>query len=351
MIKDIELTNFQSHKNSHLDFTPGLNVIVGGSDNGKSSIIRAIKWIVFNRPFGDSFRSDWGGNTRIKINTDEGRQVKRIKTDSRNEYSLDGTRLSAGTSVPDDVSKVLNINEINIGPQFDRNFLIMDSPGEVARHFNRVAHLDQIDKGTKNISRWTTDIKKRISYEQEKKESILTSLEEYADLDQIEYKVEEAEEIENKLYIEENKIDDLIEIIEKSKELEKEIEEQNEVLKAEKKVKQAEKILSEQEKIDSKIMELDNYIIQFDEIQEIIDDNNKIIKAQEKVDELENYQQEIKKSSDYISSLKQLIRTHQRLIQAVKNSQDELDELKNEFHERTGDICPLCGQNIEKVKF
>ena len=37
-IKKIDLINFQSHKFTSLDFADGLNVIVGPSDNGKTSI-------------------------------------------------------------------------------------------------------------------------------------------------------------------------------------------------------------------------------------------------------------------------------------------------------------------------
>lgn len=54
-IKSIEIENFQSHKYSKLDFSERLNVIVGPSDNGKSAIIRALKWVLFNEPKGTDF--------------------------------------------------------------------------------------------------------------------------------------------------------------------------------------------------------------------------------------------------------------------------------------------------------
>ena len=47
-LKRVRLENFQSHKNSIIDFDRGLNVIVGPSDSGKSAIIRAIKWALYN---------------------------------------------------------------------------------------------------------------------------------------------------------------------------------------------------------------------------------------------------------------------------------------------------------------
>jgi exonuclease SbcC len=44
MIKSIKIQNFETHIKTHLDLHPGVNVIVGESDEGKSGIIRSIKW-------------------------------------------------------------------------------------------------------------------------------------------------------------------------------------------------------------------------------------------------------------------------------------------------------------------
>ena len=53
-IKKLDLINFQSHKFTSLELADGLNVIVGPSDNGKTSILRAIRWVLFNEPQGMS---------------------------------------------------------------------------------------------------------------------------------------------------------------------------------------------------------------------------------------------------------------------------------------------------------
>jgi exonuclease SbcC len=53
MIDHVAIKNFQSHKNTNIDFQRnGVNVIVGTSDQGKSAILRAILWAVNNRPMG-----------------------------------------------------------------------------------------------------------------------------------------------------------------------------------------------------------------------------------------------------------------------------------------------------------
>ena len=48
----VELTDFQSHRKTRLDLARHLNAIVGPSDQGKSAILRAIWWALYNEPKG-----------------------------------------------------------------------------------------------------------------------------------------------------------------------------------------------------------------------------------------------------------------------------------------------------------
>jgi len=53
MLKKISIQNFQSHKKTELDLVDGINVIYGLSQSGKSAILRALNWIIFNRKFSN----------------------------------------------------------------------------------------------------------------------------------------------------------------------------------------------------------------------------------------------------------------------------------------------------------
>jgi exonuclease SbcC len=46
VIKRFDLVDFQSHKETHLEFVEGLNVIIGPSDSGKSSVVRALNFLI-----------------------------------------------------------------------------------------------------------------------------------------------------------------------------------------------------------------------------------------------------------------------------------------------------------------
>lgn len=162
MIERLYIQNFQSHKDTQLDFHKGVNCIIGPSDSGKSAVMRALLWPITNRPTGESFRSTWGGKTTVGITLDDG-EVIRSRDKNSNRYFFadvvgqdteDGEELTAfGQDVPVEVSKLLNLGEVNIQRQLDSPFLLSETAGEVARQLNAIANLDIIDTATVNIAR------------------------------------------------------------------------------------------------------------------------------------------------------------------------------------------------------
>ncbi len=72
MIKSAKLINFQSHIDSLLEFHSGVNSITGQSDSGKSSILRAINWVIHNKPSGDAFIIQNSSGTKMSYIDDKG---------------------------------------------------------------------------------------------------------------------------------------------------------------------------------------------------------------------------------------------------------------------------------------
>jgi len=153
MITKLSLINFQSHRNTVLEFSPGVNAIVGQSDSGKSAILRALYWIKNNRPSGDAFVSHWARNGRgVQVEeTSAGIEIgdtaiARIRGKALNAYRINGKDLEAvRTDVPAEVSEALRLSDVNIQRQLDSPFLLGESPADVARFFNELVHLDEID--------------------------------------------------------------------------------------------------------------------------------------------------------------------------------------------------------------
>lgn len=170
MITRLNIHNFQSHKKSTLEFHPGVNVIVGTSDSGKSAIIRALRWLIQGKPRGDSFRSWWGGDTSVEVTIESGSKIGRTRTNSDAFYYVNDLVFRAtGNDIPDMVVEELNMDEINIQKQSDSPFLISETSGEVAAHFNRMANLEKI--GT-SIAYVTTELN-RVKQRKEAKENEL----------------------------------------------------------------------------------------------------------------------------------------------------------------------------------
>ena len=141
MIKSIRLKNIQAHKDSKLEFDKGINAIVGTSNNGKSTIIRALNWNRYNRPLGiDTLASHWivddKGNLKdemsVTIENDFG-TVTRKRTKTENQYIVNDKELNVVKSdVPLDVEQILNLSETNIQNQQDSPFLLSETSGKVA---------------------------------------------------------------------------------------------------------------------------------------------------------------------------------------------------------------------------
>lgn len=156
MFKTLEIQNFQSHEKTRLELHPGINAIVGDSDKGKSATLRALLWAATNRPSGDAHISDWcrtksgglkkGSGARVTL-TDATGTCTRVRTGDVNGYEVNGILCEAvRTDVPEEAAAFFNLGEVNIQRQTDPPFLLASSAGEVARFFNRIIKLEEIDK-------------------------------------------------------------------------------------------------------------------------------------------------------------------------------------------------------------
>jgi len=160
MIESTELINFRSWKNALIEFCPGVNVITGENDSGKTNILRGINWVANNRPSGEDVRSNWGGDTISRLTLKNGNEspptIERFRSDSENLYKIVGQKepfRSFGQGVPESISKILNFNSVNIQFQLEGPFLLGKSSADVAKYYNEAVNLEIIDRSIANIAR------------------------------------------------------------------------------------------------------------------------------------------------------------------------------------------------------
>lgn len=147
-IKTIRIQNYQSHKDTILRLCPGINVFVGSTDVGKSSIMRALLWVATNSPRGEDFRSRWGGATKVKVVMSDRRSVERVRSDSENYYLVDGKDVykAFGTEPPPAVFEVLQLSSTSFKAQHDSVFMLSETPTSLARMLNDIMGLALIDE-------------------------------------------------------------------------------------------------------------------------------------------------------------------------------------------------------------
>jgi len=141
-IARVVLENFQSHGRTELVLVPGFNVLVGESNQGKSSVLRALVWLFYNEPCGTAFiRSgrDW---CRVSLEYSDGTALSRTRTRARNSYLIlypggaSRTFETSDAEVPQEVRGVHGIAPvlladgvlaaINVSRQFDQPFLLTE---------------------------------------------------------------------------------------------------------------------------------------------------------------------------------------------------------------------------------
>jgi len=159
MLKSLTLENFCSHELSKFEFSPGITVITGTSSAGKSHIRRSLDLVAKNRPLGDGMirRGTKDFCVTLELLQDDFPLIKRGRNKSGNFYKItcgeDNQPFDAfGSTVPLEVTELLNIKDINIQNQHDPYFLVFDSPGQVALCINKVTKINEIDEVVSNIS-------------------------------------------------------------------------------------------------------------------------------------------------------------------------------------------------------
>lgn len=351
MIKTATITNFQSHRSTKLDFAaPGVNVIIGASDVGKSAIFRALIWALFNRPLGEGVRSHWSDKspTSVELELLDGHKLIRSKGKSVNEYQLDDLVMRAiGKDPPEEILHAHRISRgLNIQSQIDQFFLLQSSPGEVATYLNQVAGLSDIDYVTKRLQSHERSIRRQIENQEQHITKLESSLEQYADLDRIGEKINQATDLSNGINQTKHRVGRLYGIVERIQHIEDKMEIVKEKLTIKPKVNSAIRIRTELDntKRDQKrLTRIVNEIINLSEDQKV---------SRQKLNETKPLLTKALQLEGQISELQNGITVRKREARSIrtkqKNVEDrklELTRLKDRWHELMpeGSQCPLCG--------
>lgn len=344
MLTKVEIENFQSHKLTVIEFVPGTNVIIGKSDAGKSAVFRAINWVCSNRPLGDAFRSEWGGQTRVSLYTKEGDLIERIRDNDTNSYLLNGIELkSFGSEVPEKILEVLKVDSANIQGQMDPPFLLSATPGEAAKMLNKAASIDEIDHTITGLKKSHNSINNEIRINKNQEAEYDEQMKQYENLPIIEDKLGQTEKLEDKQKEKIKNIQYLQRSIRIANDIEIKLKETENIPGLLKKLQQVEKLyLSYKDKtawherlstLTDRIQELQ---IEFDTTEHI---NKALPLVKEAKIQFDNWRG---RKADLVK-LERLTQHVQRTNNRIKKTQETINSIEEQFHEIAPEFCPLCG--------
>ncbi|MCX7711056.1 MAG: AAA family ATPase [Clostridia bacterium] len=210
-IRSVTIENFQSHLKTKLEFVEGLNVIVGPSDQGKSAVIRAIKWVLFNEPRGLEFIRHGASTAKVALEFSNGYTIIRERSKSKNRYSivdLEGNEThfeGFGNEVPEEVIKAHGIPKVvldsdihatlNIADQLEGPFLLSETGAVRAKAIGRLTGLHIIDYSIRDSLadlRRENQTRDRVNSEMDE---IDENLGKYKNLDEIKERIDRFEEL------------------------------------------------------------------------------------------------------------------------------------------------------------
>lgn len=188
MLKSLEIWNFESHEHTIVHFGTNFNLIIGPSNSGKSSIIRAASVVTANKWSKEQVRNGYE-YCRIKITTDRG-WVECERGEKANRWKVyDGNDVqeykNVGTGVPDTVPQVLGMCEQDRGEvkempnfmfQLDKHYMLAEIDGKkatsnlVARMMDNAIGLGGMEDLIKSVS---TDLLKDKKWLTEKQSEIV----------------------------------------------------------------------------------------------------------------------------------------------------------------------------------
>lgn len=176
MVKRLRIKNFQSHVSTDIHFSPHVNVITGRNMTGKSSVLRALRLVFYNKPEGREF-VQWGEKNAIIEVEYADHVLKRIKG-SQNVYEVDGSAFTGfGRQIPEEVVNALgfasilvdrNIYELNYDHPHEAPFFVSETDAVKGKLFSRLGErvLSDLVLLDKSISSSNATLRKLVAEQQ-----------------------------------------------------------------------------------------------------------------------------------------------------------------------------------------
>lgn len=218
-IQEVTIEGYQSHTNSTFRLSPGLTVITGPSDAGKTAIIRALRWFAFNEPTGEAFlhtiRNPDGSvkeavdQVKVSVTFDNGITITKTRRKGKTTYTHSAFPTAwEKAEIPPEIKETLGLVKqqygdfetcLNFAFQLDAPFMLSESASVGAKVLGKLAGTEIVDKSISEVNKKTHQTRSEISYADKQIGEIDVSLTEYFDLDRFDAELKIAEAAFTKL--------------------------------------------------------------------------------------------------------------------------------------------------------
>ncbi len=205
----LTVKGFQSHANTALDLRENFICVVGANNIGKSALIRAVRWLLYDALRGSRFIKK--GQTEASVELQIGKTiVQRLKAKGVNAYVVNGKRLDAiKTGAPPEamdalVTHPVQIDKdlvlpINVVQQKDDPFLMGETGTTRAKILNALTGHHVLDVAIRHTVVETRRLQSEQKHLGERSDQLADDAKAFKDLPKQEERVAKARKQQNRL--------------------------------------------------------------------------------------------------------------------------------------------------------
>jgi DNA repair exonuclease SbcCD ATPase subunit len=331
-----------------VDLVPGINLIVGTSDVGKSAFMRAMNLVMHNEIPNREFVTFGEQDATVVLEFSDGTIVERVKGKTKNAYYAtlpDGTviekeKLGNNSAVPEEIYKALGSPPVDKkhGPlayadQHSPLFLVSLTPTELPRSISELTGLDDYETASMELSKNARRFDRKIK---EGKERIVTTeaeLEKYQSLDSelelyeaIQSLVESAESLRVETENAENTLREYNSVLEQGRQILSEINDVSKIIVLQQDYEKVQELEEEIENISSTMSDYNSVIQQINQLDIDIYAASEILVLQPDYERFNTLESEIESLNDMVSDYVSINEQIENLQSDITKTNLVLDE-------------------------
>lgn len=394
MIEKVKIKNWKSHHETELEFSEGVNALIGTMGSGKSSVLEAIVFGFFGTTpshnsrdvtLDDLIRRNPSPAEKAEIevwfsiegeNYSVKREIERDKGTTHSELRKDGELIEAPSTreVTEQVEKLLGLGfkaftRAIYSEQNNLDLFLEMRPGDRKEKLDELLDIDRFEDARKTMVKVENNLEGELERYQDELEEVREEIDE-EELDELEEDIEDRKEKLEQLQEERKEIKEEIEKYDDRKE---ELEEKKE--KAEKLEKRKTKFETKKETSEKDLEKarekLEGYENPEKELEEARQRKEELEEKKEKLGKLKQKQKYRRKEIEELEEEIEELEEQAEKFQEMEDIEDELEDLDDEIEEikeegnakyaerenleesietlkDTDGECPTCGQEMDE---